>query len=122
MGVPARKVPRSTGVTLSESRLATSAIALAARAARRHRHRIRLDAHADRVHDGMGRRVDLVQLVVPLGHDEQPGAARHVGQRGGQAAHRDLGPDVPAGQGDRRHVHSGQGHRGARRDPGHVVR
>ena len=53
---PARHVPRSTGVTVFESRFATSAMPLPAGPAGRHRHRVGLDADARRVHHLVGRR------------------------------------------------------------------
>ena len=80
IGVPARQVPRSTGVTLFASRFATSATPLPLAATGRHRHRVRLDPHADLVHDLVGGRVDLVQLVVALRDDEEVLAPGCVGQ------------------------------------------
>ena len=70
MGLPARQVPRSTGVTVFESRFATSATPLPTTAGG-DRHRVRLDADPDLAQHLVRRRVDLVQLVVALGHHEQ---------------------------------------------------
>ena len=98
MGAPARQVPRSTGVTLFESRFATSATPLPPLPPGATATASGSTPTVTVVHDLVGGRVDLVQLVVALRDDEEVLAPGCVGQRGGQAADGDLGLYVASGQ------------------------
>ena len=117
-GPPGPEVDRGHGVRIEVRHQCN---ALASGPAGRHCHGVGLDAHPRAPHHVMGGGVDLVQLVVALGHHEQPGPTGRVGQRRGQAADRHRGSDVAPGQVHRCDVHAGQRHRGALGHPRHVV-